>query len=70
MKPNVLAPYKPIAEMKISPDVSSYGLGVVLLQEHRGEWRPISFVSQALSKTEQPYAQIEKEALATAWACD
>ena len=62
--------YNLTAKTKISADASSYGLGAVLLQEHKGEWRPVSFASRALSETEQRYAQIEKEALATAWACD
>ena len=70
VKPTVLALYDPTVDMKISVDTSSYGLGAVLLQEHRGEWRPVSFASRALSETEQCYAQIEKEALATARACD
>ena len=70
VKPTVLALYDPAAETKISADASSYGLGAVLLQEHKGDWRPVSFASQAMSETEQRYAQIEKEALATAWACD
>ena len=70
VKPTVLALYDLTAETKISADAFSYGLGVVLLQEHWGEWRSISFASRALSETEQCNAQIEKEALTTAWACD
>ena len=70
VKPTVLVLYNQTAETKISADASSYGLGAVLLQQHRGEWRPVSFASRALSETEQHYAQIEKEALATVWACE
>lgn len=70
VKPTVLALYDPTSETKISADASSYGVGAVLLQEQKGEWRPVSFASRALSETEQRYAQIEKEALATVWACE
>ena len=49
VKPTVFTLYYLTAEMKISADASSYGLGAVLLQEHRGELRPVSFASQALS---------------------
>ena len=47
-----------------------HGLGAVLLQENGGEWKPVAYASRSMSETEKRYAQIEKEALATAWACD
>ncbi len=34
------------------------------------EWKPVEYASRALSDTEQCYAQIEKEALASTWACE
>ena len=47
-----------------------YGLGAVLLQEKaNGDIKPISYISQSLSPTEERYAQIEKEVLAFTWAC-
>lgn len=48
----------------LSADVSSCGIGVVLLQVQQ-DWhkRAVAFISRALTPTEQRYAQIEKEAL-------
>ena len=68
-KPTVLALYDPNAPTKISADASSHGLGAVLLQHNGSTWRPIAYVSRAMSNTACHYAQIEKEALATTWAC-
>ena len=66
----VLALYDPQADTKISADASSHGLGVVLLQKAKQEWRPVAYASRAISETETRYAQIEKEALAITWACE
>ena len=35
-----------------------------------GIWKPVAFISRALSSTEQKYAQIGKEVSATTWACE
>ena len=63
--------YNAAFETRVSADASSYGLGAVLQQKQAsGELRPVAYISRALSKTEQHYAQIEKEALAVTWACE
>ncbi|KAK7106504.1 hypothetical protein V1264_017754 [Littorina saxatilis] len=68
--PPVLAHYSTSLPTKVSADASSYGLGAVLLQERDGEWQPVFFASRSMTSTEQRYAQVEKEALASTWACE
>ena len=69
-KPTVLALYNVNADLKVSADASSYGLGAVLLQHSDQEWLPVVYASRAMTDTERRYAQIEKEALAITWACE
>ena len=72
-KPTFLATYSPVAETKVSADASSHSLiGAVLLQKQSSSihWRPIVYASRALTEVESRYAQIEKEALASTWACE
>ena len=68
----VLALYDPNREAKLSADASSFGLGGVLLQKQDDQtWRPVMFISRALTPVECRYAQIQKEALiALTWACE
>ena len=69
--PPVLAHYSTNLPTKVSADASSYGLGAVLLQKKEGEeWRPVFYASRSMTATEQRYAQVEKEALASTWACE
>lgn len=51
-RPTVLAHYCLTAEMKVSADASSYGLGAVLLQRERNTWRPVCFASRSVTETE------------------
>ncbi len=66
----VLALYNPNSALKISADASSFGLGTVLLQKSDARWSPVAYASRSMTPTEQRYAQVEKEALAAAWACE
>ena len=62
----VLAFYNPAEQLTIQCDASQSGLGAVLLQNDR----PIAYSSRALNKTEQNYAQIEKELLAIVFSVE
>ena len=71
-KPTVLVTYSPAAETKVSADASCHSLGAVLLQRQQSSapWKPVVYASRSLSEVEKRYAQIEKEALASTWACE
>ena len=62
-----LAYFDPDMATTVHADVSSCGLGAVLLQEHPDGLRPVAFVFRTLTKSERKYAQIEKECLASTW---
>ena len=67
----VLALYDPNKDTEASADASSFGLGGVLLQKQEDQtWRPVMFISRALTPMECRYMQIDKEALALTWACE
>ena len=62
--------YDPELPTRISVDASKFGLGAVLLQKNGDIWAPVAYASRSLSKSEQNYAQIEKEALAILFGCE
>ena len=62
----VLKFYQAEEEVTIQCDASEKGLGATLLQNGQ----PVTFASRALSKTEQAYAQIEKECMSILFACE
>jgi hypothetical protein len=65
----VLSLFDPSLRTVVSVDASSFGIGGVILQDHNGVLKPVSFVSRTLTDTEKRYSQIEKEALAAVWVC-
>ena len=62
----VLRFYDPTLPLTFSVDSSSTGLCCVIMQEGQ----PIAYASRALTKTQQNYAQIEKETLAVVFGCE
>ena len=56
----VLRYFDPAVPLTLQCDASQDGLGAVLLQNGQ----PIAYASRCLTKTEENYAQIEKELLA------
>ena len=62
----VLKFYSLDEEVTLQCDASEKGLGATLLQTKQ----PVAFASRALSKTEQNYAQIEKECLSIVFGCE
>ena len=67
----VLAYYSPHVRTVVSPDASSFGIGAVLFQvQEDGRRAPVTYISRSLSANEQRFSQIEKKAMAMAWACE
>ena len=66
----MLALYDTYKKTKITSDASSYGLvGVVLQQQDDDTWKPVAYLSRALTNTDMHYSQSEKECLALTWLC-
>lgn len=66
----VMGYYKTQQETEVIVDASPVGLGAILAQRGDGQFRPVTYVSRALTPVEQRYSQTEREALAIRWACE
>lgn len=60
----VLVHYDPKRKLELCTDASTYGIGACLSHLFDFESRPVAFCSRTLSKAEQNYSMIDKEALA------
>ncbi|XP_071843318.1 uncharacterized protein [Apostichopus japonicus] len=60
----VLVYFDPDKDVTLAVDASPRGIGAVISHKILGEERPIAYVSRTLTKAEQNYSQLEKEALA------
>jgi len=60
VKPIILTLYDPNAEVKVSADASSFGLGAVLLQRTEGEWKPIAYASRSMTPTRENTLKLKK----------
>ena len=68
----ILALYDPNLDTVVSADASRcvWTWSCSHAETADESWRPMVFALRSLTPTEQRYAQIEKEALALAWACE
>ena len=70
MKNTTLAHFSQRHETFLIVDAGPEGVGAILAQQQPDQsLRPVHFASKTLTKTEQSYSQIEKEALAVLWGC-
>ena len=68
----MLAAYLLNSLTMLSKDASSFGQETLIMQKHfpHSHWRPVAYVSKALTAAKQKYTQIEKEAWAICWDCE
>ncbi|SJL13670.1 uncharacterized protein ARMOST_17118 [Armillaria ostoyae] len=57
-------------QFRVEADASEGAIGAVLSQEQDGKWRPVAFLSKALTITERNYEIYDKELLAIMLALD
>ena len=68
---SILAHFDPLKNITVQADACSYGLGGALIQEDARKNREIvSYASRTLTECEKRHSQIEKEALALAFAAE
>ncbi|SJL05427.1 uncharacterized protein ARMOST_08794 [Armillaria ostoyae] len=60
----ILAIPTPNGRFRVEADASNGAIGAVLSQEQDGKWRPVAFMSKALTATERNYEIYDKELLA------
>ncbi|SJK99230.1 uncharacterized protein ARMOST_02521 [Armillaria ostoyae] len=60
----ILAIPTPNGRFRVEADASNRAIGAVLSQEQDGKWRPVAFMSKALTATERNYEIYDKELLA------
>ncbi|SJL07261.1 uncharacterized protein ARMOST_10604 [Armillaria ostoyae] len=60
----ILAIPTPNGRFRVEADASNGAIGAVLSQEQEGKWRPVAFMSKALTATERNYEIYDKELLA------
>lgn len=65
-----LAYYDVKSQTRVIADAGPVGLGAVLTQFQRMEWRVVAYASRSLTPPEENYAQTEKEALALVWGVE
>ncbi|CAF1076837.1 unnamed protein product, partial [Brachionus calyciflorus] len=70
---SALSYFDPSLRTEITVDASPVGVAAVLSQydpKHPSEKRIVMYASRSLTKVEQKYSQVEREALALVWACE
>jgi len=60
--------YNPNLPLFLETDASPYGLGAILSHKVNGQHHPIGYYSRSLTKAEQNYAHIDREATIIFWA--
>ncbi|CAB0007910.1 unnamed protein product [Nesidiocoris tenuis] len=66
----ILTPFNPRLPIVLATDASPVGLSGVLSHiMPNGDERPVTFVSRPLTKAENNYSQLDREATAVYWAC-
>lgn len=60
----VLMPFDPTLPVVLTTDASPHGLAAVLSHTLNGIEKPIAYASRSLTKSEQNYSQLDREALA------